>query len=165
MNSKEIIEAFSYVAKEKNVEKTYLTNIIEEIFTSMLLKKYGEEYEPNFSTIVNMERGEIEIFHEKEVVNVVKNEITEISISDAIKIDNTLVIGDVYIDIVNPDIFGRRLIAHAKQHLSQKIKDIEKESIYSKFNNKINTIYSGYVHQIQRDRIFVTDSNKINITL
>ena len=77
MNSKEIIEAFSYVAKEKNVEKTYLTNIIEEIFTSMLLKKYGEEYEPNFSTIVNMERGEIEIFHEKEVVNVVKNEITE----------------------------------------------------------------------------------------
>ena len=165
MNSKEIIEAFSYVAKEKNVEKSYLTNIIEEIFTSMLLKKYGEEYEPNFSTIVNMERGEIEIFHEKEVVGVVKNEITEISISEAIKTDSTLVIGDMYIDIVNPDIFGRRLIAHAKQHLSQKIKDIEKESIYSKFNNKINTIYSGYVHQIQRDRIFVTDNDKIEIIL
>ena len=60
MNSKEIIEAFTYVAKEKNVEKTYLTSIIEEIFTSMIVKKYGEEYESSFSTIVNMERGEIE---------------------------------------------------------------------------------------------------------
>ena len=66
MNSKEIIEAFTYVAKEKNVEKTYLTSIIEEIFTSMIVKKYGEEYESSFSTIVNMERGEIEIFHERQ---------------------------------------------------------------------------------------------------
>ena len=86
MNSKDIIEAFSYIAKEKNVEKTYLTSIIEEIFTSMILKKYGEEYEPNFSTIVNMERGEIEIFHEKKVVDSVKDDITEISIEKAIKI-------------------------------------------------------------------------------
>ena len=165
MNSKDIIEAFTYVAKEKNVEKTYLTSIIEEIFTSMIVKKYGEEYEANFSTIVNMERGEIEIFHEKEVVDIVKDEVTQISVQDAIKTDNTLVVGDMYIDIVNPDIFGRRLIAHAKQHLSQKIKDIEKESIFSNFKNKINTIYSGYVHQIQRDRIFVTDINKTEIVL
>ncbi len=165
MNSKDIIEAFTYVAREKNIEKTYLTSIIEEIFTSMIIKKYGEEYEENFSTIVNMERGEIEIFHEKEVVNTVKNTITEISVEDAIKTDDTLVIGDMFIDIVNTDIFGRRLIAHAKQHLSQKIKDIEKESIFAQFKNKINTIYSGYVHQIQRDRIFVTDNNKTEIVL
>jgi N utilization substance protein A len=165
LNSKDIIEAFTYVAREKNIEKTYLTSIIEEIFTSMIIKKYGEEYEENFSTIVNMERGEIEIFHEKEVVNTVKNTITEISVEDAIKTDDTLVIGDMFIDIVNTDIFGRRLIAHAKQHLSQKIKDIEKESIFAQFKNKINTIYSGYVHQIQRDRIFVTDNNKTEIVL
>tara|TARA_B100000427_G_scaffold2639_1_gene2595 strand:- start:438 stop:1682 length:1245 start_codon:yes stop_codon:yes gene_type:complete len=165
LDSKQIIEAFTLVAKEKNVEKTYLTSIIEEIFKSMLLKKYGEENEGIFSIIVNMERGDIEIFHEKTVVDVVKNEVTEISIEDAIKTDDTLVVGEMYIDIINPDSFGRRLISHAKQHLSTRIKDIEKESIYNDFNNKIDTIYSGYVHQIQRDRIFVTDNNKIEIIL
>ena len=165
MDSKQIIEAFTLVAKEKNVEKTYLTSIIEDIFKSMLLKKYGEENEDIFSIIVNMERGDIEIFHEKTVVDVVKNEVTEISIEDAIKTDDTLVVGEMYIDIINPDSFGRRLISHAKQHLSTRIKDIEKESIYNDFNNKIDTIYSGYVHQIQRDRIFVTDNNKIEIIL
>ena len=165
MDSKQIIEAFTLVAKEKNVEKTYLTSIIEDIFKSMLLKKYGEENEDIFSIIVNMERGDIEIFHEKTVVDVVKNEVTEISIEEAIKTDDTLVVGEMYIDIINPDSFGRRLISHAKQHLSTRIKDIEKESIYNDFNNKIDSIYSGYVHQIQRDRIFVTDNNKIEIIL
>ena len=165
MDSKQIIEAFTLLSKDKNVEKTYLSSIIEDIFKSMLLKKFGEENEDIFSIIVNMERGDIEIFHEKIVVDVVKDEVTEISIQDAIKTDDTLVVGEMYIDIINPDSFGRRLISHAKQHLSTSIKDIEKESIYNDFNNKINTIYSGYVHQIQRDRIFVTDNNKIEIIL
>ena len=165
MNSKDIIEAFTYVAKEKNIEKNNLSSIIEEIFTSMIVKKYGEEYEENFSTIVNMDRGEIEIFHEKTVVDNVKNTITEISVKDAIKTDDTLVVGDMYIDIINPDVFGRRLIAHAKQHLAQKIKDIEKESVFNDFINKIDNIYSGYVHQIQRDRIFITDNDKIEIII
>jgi N utilization substance protein A len=165
LDSKQIIEAFTLLSKDKNVEKTYLSSIIEDIFKSMLLKKYGEENEDIFSIIVNMERGDIEIFHEKIVVDVVKDEVTEISIQDAIKTDDTLVVGEMYIDIINPDSFGRRLISHAKQHLSTSIKDIEKESIYNDFNNKINTIYSGYVHQIQRDRIFVTDNNKIEIIL
>ena len=165
MDSKQIIEAFTLLSKDKNVEKTYLSSIIEDIFKSMLLKKYGEENEDIFSIIVNMERGDIEIFHEKIVVDVVKNEVTEISIEDAIKTDDTLVVGEMYIDIINPDSFGRRLISHAKQHLSTRIKDIEKESIYNDFNNKVDSIYSGYVHQIQRDRIFVTDNDKIEIIL
>ena len=165
MDSKQIIEAFTLLSKDKNVEKTYLSSIIEDIFKSMLLKKYGEEHEDVFSIIVNMERGDIEIFHEKTVVDIVKDEVTEISIEDAIKTDDTLVVGEMYIDIINPDSFGRRLISHAKQHLSTRIKDIEKESIYNDFNNKVDTIYSGYVHQIQRDRIFVTDNNKIEIIL
>jgi len=165
LDSKQIIEAFTLLSKDKNVEKTYLSSIIEDIFKSMLLKKYGEEHEDVFSIIVNMERGDIEIFHEKTVVDIVKDEVTEISIEDAIKTDDTLVVGEMYIDIINPDSFGRRLISHAKQHLSTRIKDIEKESIYNDFNNKVDTIYSGYVHQIQRDRIFVTDNNKIEIIL
>ena len=68
MDSKIIIEAFSELAKQKSIDKDHLTNIIEEVFMSLILKKYGEEYEDKFSIIVNMERGEIEIFQEKDVV-------------------------------------------------------------------------------------------------
>ena len=101
MDSKIIIEAFSELAKEKSIDKDHLTNIIEEVFMSLILKKYGEEYEDKFSIIVNMERGEIEIYQEKDVVASVTNKLHEISIDEVIKVDNSLKIGDIYIDIIN----------------------------------------------------------------
>ncbi len=68
MNSKEIIDAFTYVASEKGISKNNLSSIIEELFVSIIAKKFDEENIDTFSVIVNMDRGVIEIFHEKEVV-------------------------------------------------------------------------------------------------
>jgi len=152
--NKEIIEAFSIVAKEKNIDRTNLSTIIEDLFMTMIYKKYGEERD-NFSVIVNMEKGEIEIYQEKVVVNHVLDNVCEISLQDANKIEPDLEIDDPFIDILNPEDFGRRLINTAKQHLSQRIRDIERESIFEDFNKKIGEIVVGNVHQIQRDRIFV----------
>ena len=129
MDSKKIIESFKILAQEKNIDKEELTLIIEEIFNALLMKRYGEENIDNFSVIINMERGEVEIFHEKNVVNTVKDDIQEITLENARKIDSTLELGDLCIEILDPDIFGRRLIYTAKQHLSQKIKDIEIKKI------------------------------------
>ena len=80
MDSKIIIDAFSELAKEKGIDKNQLTNIIEEVFMSLIEKKYGEDNVDKFSIIVNMERGEIEIYQEKEVVDVITNDLLEISI-------------------------------------------------------------------------------------
>ncbi len=165
MDSKQIVEAFKILAKEKNIEKENLSSIIEELFTSLLMKKYGEENIDNFSVIINMDKGDVEIYHEKTVVETVIDELTEISLSDAKKIDKTLELDELCIEVVDPSIFGRRLINTAKQHLSQKIKDIEKQSIYEKFITKSKEIYTGYVHQIQRDRIFIVDEDKIELIL
>ena len=165
MDSKQIVEAFKILAKEKNIEKESLSSIIEELFTSLLMKKYGEENIDKFSVIINMDKGDVEIYHEKNVVDVVSDQFLEISLIDAKKIDKTMEVGELCIEIVDPTIFGRRLINTAKQHLSQKIKDIEKQSIYDKFINKTKEIYSGYVHQIQRDRIFIVDEDKIELIL
>ena len=165
MDSKQIVEAFKILAKEKNIEKENLSSIIEELFTSLLMKKYGEENIDNFSVIINMDKGDVEIYHEKTVVESVADELTEISLSDAKKIDKTLELDELCIEVVDPSIFGRRLINTAKQHLSQKIKDIEKQSIYEKFITKSKEIYTGYVHQIQRDRIFIVDEDKIELIL
>ena len=154
MINKEIIEAFSIVAKEKNIDRTNLSTIIEDLFMAMIYKKYGEDRE-NFSVIVNMEKGEIEIYQEKVVVQDVDDPVCEISLNDAHKVEPDLEIGDPFIDILSPEDFGRRLINTAKQHLAQRIRDIERESIYEDFNEKIGEIVVGSVHQIQRDRIFV----------
>ena len=165
MNSKEIIDAFTYVANEKGIDKNNLTAIIEDIFLTLITKKFGEENEDKFSVIVNMDRGEIEIFQEKMVVETVKDTLNEITLEDAKKIDKTLKIDEICIDILDPGDFGRRLINTAKHHLLNKIKDVEKKSVYDEFRNKVETIYTGFVHQIQRNRIFINDENKNELIL
>lgn len=154
MINKDIIEAFSVVAKEKNIDRTNLSTIIEDLFMTMIYKKYGEDCD-NFSVIVNMEKGEIEIYQEKIVVDDVIDPVCEISLVDAQKVEADLEIGDPFIDVLSPEDFGRRLINTAKQHLAQRIRDIEREAVYSDFSKKIGEIVVGSVHQIQRDRIFV----------
>jgi N utilization substance protein A len=165
VNSKEIIDAFTYVANEKGIDKHNLTAIIEDIFLTLITKKFGEENEDKFSVIVNMDRGEIEIFQEKMVVETVKDTLNEITLEDAKKIDKTLKIDEICIDILDPGDFGRRLINTAKHHLLNKIKDVEKKSVYDEFRNKVETIYTGFVHQIQRNRIFINDENKNELIL
>jgi len=165
VNSKDIIDAFTYVANEKGIDKASLTAIIEDIFLTLIAKKFGEDNEEKFSVIVNMDRGEIEIFQEKLVVEKIQDINDEILLKDALKIDKTMIVGDICIDILDPSTFGRRLINTAKHHLLNKIKDVEKKSVYDEFVNKVHDIYSGYVHQIQRNRIFITDENKNELIL
>ena len=155
MINKDIIEAFSIVAKEKNIDRTNLSTIIEDLFMTLIHKKYGEETD-NFSVIVNMEKGEIEIYQEKIIVEIVNDPVTEIGIKDAQKIEPDLEVGDPFIAVLSPEDFGRRLINTAKQHLSQRIRDIEREAVFEDYCKKIGDIVVGTVHQIQRDRIFVS---------
>ena len=158
MINKDIIDAFKIIAKDKDIETVNLSYIIEELFINLMHKKYGEENN-NFSIIVNMDKGEIEIYQEKIIVDKVNDDIHEISIDDARKIEPSMNVGDPFIVVINPDSFGRRLIFHAKQFLAQKIKNIEKESILKEFTSKTNEIIIGNVHQIQKDRIFVNYEN------
>ena len=154
MINKDIIEAFSLLAKEKDIDRTNLSTIIEDIFMALIYKKYGEERE-NFSVIVNMEKGEIEIYQEMTVVKTVTDPVSEININEALKNYDDLEIGDAYVNIINPESFGRRLINTAKQYMVQKIRDIERQTVYDEFSSKIGEIVVGNVYQIQRDKIFV----------
>ena len=155
MISKDIIDAFSDLAKDRGIDRTNLGTIIEDLFYNLIHKRYGEERD-NFSVIVNMEKGEIEIYQEKEVVDEVIDEVSEIHIKEAKKVEPDLELGDPYIDVINPEDFGRRLINTGKQFLAQSIRNIEKQAIYDEFEDKLGTIVSGYVNQIQRDNVFIT---------
>jgi len=156
--SKDIIDAFSDLAKDRGIDRTNLGTIIEDLFYNLIHKKYGEERD-NFSVIVNMEKGEIEIYQEKVVVDNVVDEVSEINIKEAKKIESDLVLGDPYIEIINPEDFGRRLINTGKQFLAQSIRSIEKQAIFNEFDEKKGTIVSGYVNQIQRDNVYITCEN------
>ena len=159
MINKDIIDAFKIVATEKGIDKTNLSSIIEDLFINIIKKKYGEEYD-NFSVIVNMEKGEIEIYQQKTVVKEVADEVLEINLPDARKVEKGLNIGDMFIEVINPQNFGRRLINNAKQFFNQSLRDIEKQSIFDEYSEKIGEIIIGSVQQIQKERIFVTCDNK-----
>ncbi len=118
MISKQIVEGFIQVAKEKDIDRKELADIIKEIFETLIQRKYGNV--DNFDVIVNMDKGEIEIYHEKEVVEVVDDPDFEVDIETAHKVAPDLEIGDLYIDVLDPDSFGRRLVTYAKTNIVSK---------------------------------------------
>lgn len=153
MINKEIIDAFTQIAKEKNIDRNQLGEIIESIFSNLMRKRYGDE--ANFDVIVNMDKGELEIYHEKVVVDEVQDPANEISVESAQAIEPDLESGDLFVDVLDPSSFGRRLIANAKQSLFQQIRDIEKMHIYNDYKDRIGEIIMGDIHQVRRDALFV----------
>jgi len=149
----EIVEAFKEITREKNIDKELLGEIIENIFMMMIKKKFGSA--ESFDVIVNMDKGEIEILQEKLIVDSTPNSISEIDIETVKKIEPDLEIGDEFVEVIDPISFGRRLIVSAKQNLSQKIKEAEKEVIFEEFKNRVGEIIIGDISQINRDEIII----------
>ncbi len=160
--NKDIVDAFKEIARDKNVDRDLLGEIMENIFVMMIKKKYGAS--DNFDVIVNIEKGEIEIYHEKLIVEDVEDPITEISLEEAQKSEPDFDIGDEYVEIVDPTSFGRRLIISAKQNLSQRIKDAEKEVIFEEFKNRVGEIIIGDITQINKNEIIIS-LDKIEVVL
>ena len=149
----EIVEAFSSLVKEKDMDKEVLTGIVQDIFLSMIKKKYGTS--SNFDVFVNMEAGEIEIYQYKTIVENVEDEVAEIDLATAQQFEPDLEVGDEYMEMIDPSTFGRRLIVSAKQNLNQRIKEVEKEHVFDEFKNRVGEIVSGDVRQINRGEIFL----------
>jgi len=155
--NRELIEVFSEIAREKNVERSELGSILEDLFLHLVERERGDA--SNCSVIVNLDKGEFEIYVEKSIVDVVEDPVMEITLVEIAKVDqemaNDLELGDTYVEIIDPLIFGRRLIHMAKQFFSQKLQDVEKKYIYEDYANRVGEIIIGTVHQVQRDNTFV----------
>ncbi|GAB4371197.1 MAG: hypothetical protein Kow0042_13800 [Calditrichia bacterium] len=149
----EIVEAVNQIAKEKRIDKDELRDIIEDIFISLIKKKYGDS--DRFDVIVNMDRGEVEIYVEKEVVEEVEDPVLQISLKDARKVDPEIELGEDFVELVNPAQFGRRLINIAKQTLLQRIREYEKRKIYDEYSSRVGEIMIGDVHQVTRSGYFL----------
>lgn len=154
MNSA-IVESFSQMVREKSVDKDVLANIIEEIFGLLVKKKYGQE--ANYDVVVNMDKGDIEIFLERTIVDNVENPETEISIDEVNQKgnDEELEVGDDYVEKIELVSFGRRLINLARQNLNQRIREIEKEIVYNEYNEMIGEIIVGDIYQVRKNDVLV----------
>lgn len=156
MVNRELIEVFSEIAREKNVERSELATILEELFLYVIEKEYGDS--SNCSCIVNLDKGEIEIYAEKTIVGEIDDPKVEITLAEAIEKDKEaadLEEGDVFVEVIDPRIFGRRLITTAKQFFAQRLRDVERNYIYEDYANRIGEIVIGVVHQVQRDSIYI----------
>ena len=159
MINRELIEVFSEIAREKNVERSELATILEDLFLYVIEKEYGDS--SNCSCIVNLDKGEIEIYAEKTIVEEIDDQKVEITLAEAIEKEpeaaEDLEIGDVFVEVIDPQIFGRRLIVTAKQFFAQRLRDVERNYIYEDYAHRVGEIIIGVVHQVQRDSIFGWD--------
>ncbi len=160
----DIVESFAQMVREKGIDKDVLGGILEEVFGLLIKKKYGEE--AKYSVVVNMDRGDIELFLEREIVDKVEDPNTQISIEEVNKKGNQdeLDVGDDYVEKLELVSLGRRLITLAKQSLNQKIREIEKDVIYNEYKELLGEIVVGDIYQIRKSDILV-NHNKNELIL
>ena len=150
----EIVESFANMVREKGIDRDILAGVVEDVFSMMVRKKYGQD--AKFDVIVNMEKGDIEIFLEREVVENVENPVTQISVKAARELSGEdLGVGEDCVEVIPLETFGRRLVVSAKQNLNQRIKEIERELIYNEYSNTVGEIVVGEIYQIRRNEILI----------
>ena len=150
----EIVEAFVQMAKMKGIDRDILESVIKDSFRKMMEKKHG--LEANFDVIVNMEKGNIEIFLYKTVVEEVANPSSEIDRETAIeKSGEDVEIGEEFVEEIPIEEFGRRSVLNLKQNLNQKLREIDKEVTYNFYKDQLGEILVGEVYQIKPGSILL----------
>lgn len=152
-----LVDSFSEFKEFKNIDRTTLMRVLEEVFRNMLKKRYGDD--TNFDIIINTDQGDLEIYRNRLIVDdgEVEDENTQISVTDARKIEPDYEIGEEAIDQVPMDFFGRRNILAARQTLMTKVLELEKDELFRKYSDRIGEIVSGEVYQIWKKEIMVLD--------
>jgi len=155
------------LAREKGIDRSEVADIIESVFDSVIRKRYGEA--DNFDIIVNIEKGEIEIYQELEVVedDELDDEVNQISLTDAQKLPDMedAEVGDVAVKVIDPTDFGRRAVIAAKQVLNQKIREIERNQIYEEYKNRVGEIIVGNIHQIRRNEAIYVNIDRVELKM
>jgi len=152
-----LIESFAEFKEFKNIDRVTMMSIIEDVFRSLLRKKYGTD--EHVDIILNPEKGDLEIWINREIVRdeEVENEATEIGITEAKKIEPDFEIGEEVSEQLHIEDFGRRNILALRQNLVSRVLDLEKDSVYKKYKERIGEIITGEVYQVWKKEILVLD--------
>lgn len=157
MNSTELVESISEFKEFKNIDRPTMMKLLEDVFKTLLRKKYGAD--DNFDIIVNTDKGDLEIWRNREIVEdlALEDDLTQITLSEAHKVDPDLELGDECYEEITLESFGRRAILAARQTLISRILELEKDEIFKKYKDRIGEIISAEVYQIWKKEILLLD--------
>ena len=157
MDTINLIDTFSEFKDLKNIDRVTMMSVLEDVFRNVLQKSYGTD--ENFDIIINIDKGDFEIWRNREVVedDAIEDPNTQITLTEAKKIDNDYEVGEEVTDEVKLKDFGRRAILNLRQNLASRILELEKDHIYGKYKSKIGDIVTGEVYQVWKKEILVLD--------
>ena len=157
MENINLIDTFAEFKELKNIDRVTMMSVLEDVFRSVLIRQYGTD--ENFDVIINIDKGDFEIWRRREVVadDEIEDPNLQITLSDALKIDEDFEEGEEVTDEVKLIDFGRRAILNLRQNLASKIMELEKDHIYGKYKNKIGDIVTGEVYQVWKKEILILD--------
>lgn len=157
MDSLNLIESFSEFKEFKSIDRVTMMNVLEDVFRSMLRKKYGTD--DHIDIIINIDKGDLEIWRNREIVpdGEVEDVNTEIAYSEAIKIEPDFEVGEEVSEELKFLDFGRRNILSLRQNLISRILELEKDHIYAKYKERIGEIVTGEVYQVWKKEVLVLD--------
>ena len=165
MENLNLISNFAEFKELKNIDKATMIGVLEDVFRHALQKQF--ESDENFDVIINPEKGDLEIWRNREVVEdgAVENPNTQISVSEVKAIDDSYEVGDEYTDQIKMNQFGRRAVLSLRQNLASRLLDLEKANIYEKYSEKVGEIITGEVYQVWKREVLLLDDEENELIL
>lgn len=165
MNSLELVESFAEFKDLKNIDRPTMMKVLEDVFRTLLRKKYGTD--ENIDVIVNTDKGDLEIYRRRLIVEdgAVEDPMLQISLSDAQKLEPDYQVGEEAIEEQHMQDFGRRAILTLKQTLASRVGDLEKDELFKKYNDRVGDIITGEVYQTWKKETLLLDDDGNELTM
>ena len=165
MNNLNLISNFAEFKELKNIDKSTMIGVLEDVFHHALQKQYGTD--ENFDVIINADKGDLEIWRNRVVVadEDFEDEVREISLSQIQAIDPSYEVGDEYTDPITFESFGRRAVLSLRQNLASRILDLEKSKLYEKYRDRVGEIVSGEIYQVWKKEVLILDDDDNELIL
>ena len=165
MDNLNLISNFAEFKELKNIDKSTMIGVLEDVFRHALQKQY--ETDENFDVIINPEKGDLESWRNRTVVadGEVENPNAQIAVSEVKAIDPTYEVGDEYADEIKLSSFGRRTVLSLRQNLASRILDLEKASLYEKYSQQVGEIITGEVYQVWKREVLILDEDENELIL
>ena len=165
MNNLNLISNFAEFKELKNIDKATMIGVLEDVFRHALQKQYGTD--ENFDIIINDDKGDLEIWRNREVVadEDFEDEVSQISLSEVLKIDDSYEVGDEYTDEIPFSAFGRRAVLSLRQNLASRILDLENAGIFEDYTSKVGELISGEVYQVWKRDMMILDEDENELVM
>ena len=157
MEKIELKDAFAEFKNQKNIDRPTMMGVLEDVFRTQIAKVYGSA--DNFDVIINIDKGDCEIYWNREVVEEVEDPNTQISIEEVNADGDDYEIGETFAKRIEMKDFGRRGILNIRQNLQGRIMDLEKANLYNKYKEKVGQLFSGEVHQPWSKEVIILDED------